>query len=78
MSTLTISNTWGCVFVWLFYRFGRRPVFIVCLILMIASTIAVSFSPNILVFSALRFIVSFCIYGAYSSGFVIGKCAWYL
>lgn len=55
------------------FRYGRRPVYIPCLILLIVSTISLSFSPNFVVFFVIRFFTALFNIGASNAAYVIGR-----
>ena len=57
----------------LWFRYGRRPTLLLTTVVEIITGIATSFSPNLLVYSILRFLTGSAIAGQFNAVYLIGE-----
>lgn len=57
----------------IFNRYGRRPIFFISLVMLVAFGVLAGFAPDIWTFSALRLLIGAATTGVFLVAYVLGK-----
>lgn len=63
----------GKIFLFIFFRFGRRKTILVGIVLLAASGIGVALVPNLASFHVMRFFNAFSATTLFQTAFILGK-----